>query len=107
MDLPGIIDLLCRSGVCRACNTSLARASIRQLRHQGQNHLVELTCPRCQQSFLTRITLIPEPASNLPKSPYTPPIAADELLDLHAFLSEHQGDLRSLVSRNEPAPGSA
>jgi predicted RNA-binding Zn-ribbon protein involved in translation (DUF1610 family) len=94
---------------CPVCGESMADCGIKVLAQQGNRALVRVTCASCNDENLLQIVIQNE--SELPSEPARPPlfdeprpgvaapIAGDELLDLHGFLSGWQGDLRELTER--------
>jgi hypothetical protein len=95
----------------------MADCDINILAQQGNRALVRVTCTSCNDENLLQIVfqsegegdgdgeaVIPaaQPRRRRPtidegRPEVAEPISSDELLDLHAFLTEHSGDLRQLV----------
>lgn len=77
----------------------MADCDIAVLVQEGSRALVRVTCSRCHDENLFQIVFQPEDIADEPISD-APPIASDELLDLHSLLGGHSGDLLSLIAPN-------
>jgi hypothetical protein len=83
----------------------MADCGISILVQQGNQALVRVTCRNCRDENLLKIVLQGELAEEVARPPLfdeprpeaAPPIAADEVLDLHSALAAWDGDLRALL----------
>jgi len=122
MDLLELLRSQAKRYRCAQCGKSMADCNINILAQQGNRALVRVTCASCSDENLLQIVFQSEgdgeteaegevaaPAAQHRRRrrtieidegrPDTPdPISSDELLDLHALLNGHSGDLRELVS---------
>jgi hypothetical protein len=117
MDLLELLRSQARRYRCAACGKSMADCDINILAQQGNRALVRVTCTSCNDENLLQIVFQSEgegdgdgeavipaahsrrrrPSIDEGRPEVFEPISSDELLDLHAFLTEHSGDLRQLV----------
>jgi len=95
---------------CEACGASMAECGITILAQQDNRALVRVTCARCNDENLVQVVIQtdaegaparrrsrPRPRIDEGRPATSAPIDADEVLDLHRVLDDHQGDLRSLL----------
>ena len=113
MDLTELLRSQAKRYNCANCSENMGDCAIKVLAQQGSRALVRVTCVACQDVQLLQIIfqsegdfgssddelLAPLFDEGMPAVEH--PISADELLDVHAFLSSFNADLRQLV-----APGS-
>jgi hypothetical protein len=109
----GDVDILSlmreRSGDydCPKCGLSLKGCALEMLRDDDPQFTVQVTCAACHIRFIVVLQVrdrmredqadepVPIPAG----PPPPPPIGADELLDVHEMLRDHNGSLLELFSR--------
>jgi hypothetical protein len=108
MDLLELLRSQARRYKCPVCGENMADCGITILDQKGSRALVRVTCASCNDENLLQIVLQGEAASaakrrkptideGIPEIP--DPIATDELLDVHAALSEWDGDISTLLKR--------
>ena len=93
---------------CPKCGLSLKGCELEMLRDDDPQYTVQVTCAACHIKFIVvlqvrdRMRLDPEATAEaaVPAGPPpAPPIGADELLDLHELLRDHNGSLLELFRR--------
>jgi hypothetical protein len=89
---------------CPKCAKSLRGCELEMLRDDDPQFTVQVTCAACQIKFIVvlqvRDRLREDNIEEIPAGPPPPPpIGADELLDLHELLRDHNGSLLELFSR--------
>jgi hypothetical protein len=99
---------------CASCGRTYAAGSIRVLAQREELFFVDLACPSCGSGAVAIVTIEVDEASNArvdvgdlaPDAPVpgsvsahgAPPVSGDDLLDVHRFLREFDGDFRALFS---------
>lgn len=97
---------------CVVCQTGYRLRDIHILAHQGERWLMAVECPECRalglvfavvqegepQPVVTELT--PEEQGRFQEMP---PLDADEILDVHQFLRDFDGDLARLFRGQTPA----
>ncbi len=83
---------------CAVCSRGMGDCEITVLAQQENRALVRVRCVRCHDENLLQIVLQTDDMPEELLADDKPPIAADEVLDLHQLLSSHTGDLVSLLS---------
>ncbi|MFN2451086.1 MAG: hypothetical protein ABR541_01900 [Candidatus Dormibacteria bacterium] len=82
---------------CPSCHLSLAGCGM-ELTHQEDGvYGVEVTCARCDTTFLVLLQV--EPDDRPVPEAAAPPIGADEVLDVHLVLRDHNGPLTELLAQ--------
>lgn len=106
MNLLELLRLQARRFRCPACGASMADCGISIVAQQGATALVRVTCASCRDENLLQVIVAGDlPVERRPRGVLEPrpqlaqPIEADELIDLHTLLRDHQGDLVSLLRR--------
>jgi hypothetical protein len=91
---------------CPKCGLSLRGCELEMLRDDDPQYTVQVTCATCHIRFIVvlqvRDRLHPDADEATPAPvgpPPAPPIGADELLDLHELLRDHNGSLLDLFRR--------
>ena len=91
---------------CPKCGLSLNGCELEMLRDDAPQYTVQVTCAACHIRFIVvlqvRDRLRPDAAEDaaVPAGPPpAPPIGADELLDLHELLRDHEGSILDLFRR--------
>ena len=102
----GVVDILAlmrdRAGDydCPKCGVSLTGCELAMLRDDDPQYTVQVTCSACRISFIVVLQVRDRTAQEEPAVPAGPPppplIAADEMLDLHELLRDHNGSLLEL-----------
>ena len=99
---------------CASCGRAYAPEGIRMLAERDQLYFVDLACLMCGSQATAIVTVALEdglmPRADVPElEPATPPVAApvdaDDLLDMHQLLAEHDGDLIALLRRLDGVEG--
>lgn len=118
MDLLELLRSQAKRYRCAACGKSMADCDINILAQQGNRALVRVTCTSCSDENLLQIVFQSEgmteadgaegeevavaqtrrrrPTIDEGLPQVSEPISADELLDLHNLLSEHEGGFGEL-----------
>jgi hypothetical protein len=116
MDLLELLRSQAKRYRCSACRKSMADCDINILAQQGNRALVRVTCTSCNDENLLQIDFRTEGVEGQVAPPQAParrrrptidegrpevdgPISADELLDLHTMLREHEGELGELIAK--------
>jgi hypothetical protein len=107
MDLLELLRSQARRYKCPVCGENMADCGISILDQKGSRALVRVTCASCNDENLLQIVLQGDAAVETKRKPTIDegipeigePIAPDELLDLHAALSEWDGDISTLLKR--------
>lgn len=90
---------------CPVCRDPLVACDLKLLRQDGNTYTVQVACAHCHVSFVVVLQLRGElpaaPAQHV--EPAAPPISADEMLDLHEMLRDHDGTLAELFGRRGPS----
>lgn len=91
---------------CPKCGLSLKGCELEMLRDDDPQYTVQVTCAACHIRFIVvlqvrdRLHREPEDDVVVPAGPPpAPPIGADEMLDLHELLRDHNGSLLDLFRR--------
>jgi hypothetical protein len=91
---------------CPKCGLSLKGCELEMLRDDDPQYTVQVTCAACHIRFIVvlqvRDRMRPEADDDVAVPagpPPAPPIGADELLDLHEMLRDHEGSLLDLFRR--------
>ncbi len=114
MDLSAILRSQAKRYRCGVCGHNMADCGIHILAQQGNRALVRVTCASCSDENLLQIIFQTEdeageglgtplpvhPEMDGPVPPDTPPISADELLEVHRALAQLNTGLTDLF----PAP---
>jgi hypothetical protein len=86
---------------CPNCGKSLGDCRLDLLGREGSESLVKITCAHCEDSRMIAVAvaaeIIPAPVRDQPVAELGKPISADDVLDVKLALSDHSGDLKSLV----------
>jgi hypothetical protein len=95
---------------CPKCSVALEGCELHMLREDNPQYTVQVTCSSCRISFIVvlqvrdRSTIEASAREDEPEGPPpAPPIAADELLDLHELLRDHDGPLSALFGSTADA----
>jgi hypothetical protein len=116
MDLLELLRSQAKRYRCSACGKSMADCDINILAQQGNRALVRVTCTSCNDENLLQIvfqsegaegeeeTLAPpvrrrRPTIDEGRPEVAEPISSDELLDVHAMLRDHEGELAELFAK--------
>jgi len=105
---------------CPVCKRSLTGCSLSMLREEDPLYTVQVSCARCKVTFVVVLQVREQGTATTPapsgrplrrrsrarRRPELPPIAADEILDLHQMLRDHRGSLTDLLRPN-PTEGQA
>ena len=103
-----IIELMRRRAghySCPICGKGLENCGLELLRETGHSYTVRVTCASCAVSFIVVLALQGDEQPEALEAEATvaaqadpEPIELDELLDVHQILSDHRGDLVSLLN---------
>ncbi|HKG56291.1 MAG TPA: hypothetical protein VKA85_03520 [Candidatus Limnocylindrales bacterium] len=86
---------------CAACGDQVPQERSRLLAAREDLSFAELSCPSCGSLSLAIVVAGSALGAGLPSDLASrPPVAADDVLDMHEFLSGYAGDLRALVGRS-------
>ena len=90
---------------CPVCRDPLVDCELKLLRQDGNTYTVQVGCARCHVTFVVVLQLRGElPATPVEDvEPPAPPISADEMLDVHEMLRDHEGSLAELFGRRGPS----
>ena len=91
---------------CPVCRDPLVDCDLKLLRHDGNTYTVQVGCAHCHVSFVVVLQLRGELPAATPAAdvePPAPPISADEMLDVHEMLRDHDGPLAELFARRGPS----
>ena len=93
---------------CAACGRPVAAEQVRILAHRDDVAFAEVPCAACGSRSLAIFVAGPVQGDAPPdtRRDELPPIAPDDVLDMHEFLAGWRGDLRSLVSPRDSGPPS-
>lgn len=90
---------------CPKCNAALEGCELHMLREDDPQYTVQVTCASCRISFIVVLQVRDRSGADTPPDDVepvgplpAPPIAADELLDLHELLRDHDGPLSALFA---------
>ena len=91
---------------CSSCGRPYRSRGIRILAHRDDLYFVDLSCRACGAGAVAIVTVEiegGEPQVDAPElapatTPGAPPIASDDVLDMHEFLRDFDGDFRSLFT---------
>ena len=96
---------------CPACARNLESCEVRMLK-QAESHLtVEVTCARCDVTFIVVLAVQYSPDEEIEISAERPvtaargdgmPISTDDVLDVHDYLREYKGTLTDLLRSRDP-----
>ena len=90
---------------CPKCGLSLKGCGLEMVRDDDPQYTVQVTCAACHIRFIVVLQVRdrlrgvePAPEEEVaPGPPPAPPIGADEMLDLHELLRDHNGSLLDLL----------
>ncbi|HET7676352.1 MAG TPA: hypothetical protein VFK38_00705 [Candidatus Limnocylindrales bacterium] len=97
---------------CAACGRAYGAAHIRVLAQRDELFFVDLACPECRSAAVAIVSVELEgeeaqlevgelaEAAGFAESP---PVSADDVLEMHAFLRRFDGDFRRLFGPQGPA----
>jgi hypothetical protein len=99
--LKQLISSSCRCSVCRC---TFAREHVRITARQEHLWIVSVRCARCRNQQVFWIALKDDAASapcdptdaELERFAALPPVSSDDVLDMHEFLRDFDGDFRNL-----------
>jgi hypothetical protein len=80
--------------ICTVCEGHVATDRIRVLAWREDLAFLQIDCPVCRSTTLAFVMGEIVESDVMPPSP---PISADDVLDMHELLEHWRGDLRSLV----------
>ena len=112
MDAEGWLTSELASFACAACGQPYGEAHIRLIAQREELFFVDLSCARCGSQAVAIVTIQVEGESPLieagrlvrsgsagdGEAETAPAITVDDVLDMHAFLSELGGDVRRLMA---------
>ncbi len=109
MDDP-IIDFLrgqAHNYTCRVCGSNHRASALRKIGQHQNKIVVQVTCARCKDAFFLHIEFAGAPAKERRVAPSprdqkpsdTPPVSADDVLDVHRLLDDHRGRLSDLLRK--------
>jgi hypothetical protein len=102
-----LIKKLLSNMKCTVCGRHYELANVNVLGHQENMWFLSVFCPACSSQGLVaavikegKISEIVTELTEAERSKFAnvPPIGADDLLDMHAFLKEFEGDFSSLFN---------
>jgi len=98
MDRPDRPDDRLDGAACAACGHPVPPDAVRVLAERDDLAFAELSCPACGSVSLA-IVLAAAPAAARPA------IGPDDVLDMHRFLADYTGDVRSLFAPSRREAG--
>lgn len=87
---------------CCACGRLHPREEIQVLNRRGESWLLKVYCPTCRTRSLVVARISDEPSVTPRESTRDqplPPLTMDDVLDIHLFLRDFQGDVDDLLRR--------
>jgi transcription elongation factor Elf1 len=122
MDGPEWLQTQLTSFTCPACGRRYRDGRINLLAERDGLYFVDLDCSRCGSRTVAIVTvelddaegaiadlsdMAVEPAFRLhePLPPTTAPVTADDVLEMHEFLSRFEGDVRALFRASSRQEG--
>jgi hypothetical protein len=82
---------------CDACQRPVPRDRVRVLARRDDVVFAELPCAECGSVGLAIFVGATDDGPATGEAAASPPLAGDDVLDMHLFLAGWSGDLRSLV----------
>ena len=115
MDAEGWLTSELASFACAACGQPYGAAQIRLIAQREELYFVDLSCPHCGSQAVAIVTIQAEGEEAVIESgrvvvtadagdepvPGAPAIGVDDVIDMHAFLSEFGGDVTQLMASSE------
>ena len=91
---------------CSVCGANHAGSDIRVLGKLESAWIVRVTCAKCDTAFKLLVVVEDKkaavtPVKEEPERPRRPAVSLDEVIDAHEFLSDYQGDVRTLFGRKD------
>jgi phage FluMu protein Com len=80
---------------CTVCEEPVPGDNVRLLASREDVAFLQIDCPACRSTTLGFVPADAGPADD--PRPASPPISADDVLDMHEFLSRWHGDLETLA----------
>ncbi len=105
----GLIKKLMASMKCGACGQHYEVDNIDVIGHQGDSWFLRAFCPACQAQYLMAAVIkedrVPRVITDLTEAELDKfknvgGLTADEMLDMHNFLKDFDGDFSQLFSQN-------
>lgn len=93
---------------CGLCGARYRAVSVQVLGHHQELWFLRVDCPNCHHSSMVALAVkdgrVSQPITDLtPQEMYRlrdhPPLSCDEVLDMHLFLSNYQGNFSHLLSQ--------
>ena len=115
MDAEGWLTSELASFACAACGQPYGEAQIRLIAQREELYFVDLSCPHCGSQAVAIVTIQLEGDEAVLETgrvvlgdggpsldePARPSISVDDVLDMHAFLTEFGGDVAALLARSD------
>ncbi|HEV7678350.1 MAG TPA: hypothetical protein VGQ42_07265 [Candidatus Dormibacteraeota bacterium] len=87
---------------CPVCRDPLVDCDLKLLRQEASTYTVQVACAHCHVTFVVVLQLrgdLPAAPDDVPAEPATPPISADDLLDVHETLRDFEGSFADLLGK--------
>ena len=102
-ELKEIIKYLKKAVPCGTCNKRLINEDIRVLSTFGTEALFHINCHHCQNQLIVHITILEhtsERSSINIETHKTGKISENDILDIHNFLQQFNGDFKQLFTEH-------